>query len=93
MCVALDLAQALGDVDEHDEETIIVTISRRGTSVVLANMLLNTGTMTMIGIAFTAIGERRDQLVDHPEAACSRKLSGDADDDAEHEADERVLAR
>src|SRR5689334_20616530 len=35
-------------------DTIRVTISRRGTSVVLANMLLNTGTSTMIGIALSA---------------------------------------
>ena len=35
-------------------DTINVTINRRGTSVVLANMLLNTGTSTMIGIALSA---------------------------------------
>ena len=50
----LDLAQALGDVDEHDEEHDSVTISRRGISDVMANMLLNTDTSTMIGIAFSA---------------------------------------
>ncbi len=55
MWVALTCRRPLATLTSTMKNTISVTISRRGTSVVMANMLLNTGTSTMIGIALRAI--------------------------------------
>ena len=54
MCVALTWRSPLATLSSTMNDTINVTIKRRGTSVVLTNMLLNTGTSTMIGMALSA---------------------------------------
>ena len=55
MWVALTWRRPFATFTSTMNDTIIVTMMRRGTSVVLANMLFSTGTITMIGIAFRAM--------------------------------------
>ena len=52
--MGLTCRRPLATLSSTMNDTMSVTISRRGTSVVLANMLLNTGTSTMIGMALSA---------------------------------------
>src|ERR1700730_9136336 len=54
-CVASVFVRPLVTFTKTTKNTTIVTMSRRGTELVIANMLLNTETSTMIGTAFTAI--------------------------------------
>src|SRR5258706_7738209 len=48
------LVRPLVTFTKNTKNTTIVTMSRRGIELVIANMLLNTETSTMMGTAFTA---------------------------------------
>ena len=71
----------------------MVTMSRRGIELVIENMLLNTETSTMIGMAFTAAASGLNSSFDGSEAGGGERGDQTRAPVPEDEPDERVGAR